>query len=571
MDALIFSVLPLLGVCMKKNCCLCLTEKQSGKALAGLLVFVLCASLFFTGCKPQSKVKTNDPVKYSSVLALDKTLFAEIKKGDTITIKTKKCGILKKPDASITKPKIKLVLNDEDNSALAGGKYSENAVFNKNYKNADLQNAEQTITYTVSAKEASKLKEKGLVILGYGAEVSVAKLSCIDYAPVDGTEINTGISSKYYFAENFHSGWNLGNYLDTIGSGKNKGFSAAENWSKEEATPELFKNLRALGFDFVRIPVTYLNHIGEAPDYRINAEWLAYVKKVVDMALAEDLGVLINIHHDGADTNQWLNISKADDNEANYKNQTIQFCQIWSQVAEAFKDYGSKLAFEGFNEIQDGKWGWGDNRSDDGIQYAIINRWNQAFTAVVRATGGNNAYRFLGLNGYCASPDCLSYLKLPDDSCVDGVNRFAVSFHYYSPYEFGIEASVHKWGADFGNVAQVETTKNDQEKALMKTFDRVAALFKDCPVYIGEYGATYQGEAYSDYQRYYLEFLVKYARKKNMMFFLWDNNGESIGRESFGYINRKTGKVRSGYEKIVEAVNRAAYSSDEDYSVEAPK
>ena len=77
-------------------------------------------------------------------------------------------------------------------------------------------------------------------------------------------------------------------------------------------------------------------------------------------------------------------------------------------------------------------------------------------------------------------------MKLPDDSCVDGVNRFAVSFHYYSPYEFGIEASVHKWGADFGNVAQVETTKNDQEKALMKTFDRVTALFKECPVYIGK-------------------------------------------------------------------------------------
>ena len=110
-----------------------------------LFVFVLCASLVFTGCKPsKSKAKAADPVKYSSVLALDKTLFAEIKKGDTITIKTKKCGILKKPDASITKPKIKLVLNDEDNSALGGGKYSENAVFNKSYKNADLQNAEQT-------------------------------------------------------------------------------------------------------------------------------------------------------------------------------------------------------------------------------------------------------------------------------------------------------------------------------------------------------------------------------------------------------------------------------------------
>ena len=552
-------------------------KKTVSLRLSGLrLCAIACfAALLLTGCgnkkaAAKSKAKSAPAVKYSAALALDKSLFAEIEKGGTITIKTKKCGILKMPNASISKPKLKLVLNDGADSALEGGKFSDNAVFDKDAGNATLQSAAQTTIYTVSAKDAAALKKSGLIILGYGAEASSVKVSSIDYAPVAGTKIDTESSSKSYFAENFHSGWNMGNYLDTIGSGQDKGFSAAENWCKAEASPELFKGLRGQGFDFVRIPVTYLNHIGGAPDYKINEEWLAYVKSVVGMALAENLGVLINIHHDGSETNQWLNIAKADDSEENFIKQTIQFCQIWSQVAEAFKDYGSSLAFEGFNEIQDGKWGWGDNRSDDGIQYSIINKWNQAFTAVVRATGGNNVYRFLGLNGYCASPDCLSYLSLPEDIGVDEANRFAVSFHYYSPYEFGIEASVHKWGADFGNVPPDETTQNDQEKAMMRCFDRVAALFKDCAVYIGEYGATYQGAEFSDYQRYYVEFLVKYAKQKNMMFFLWDNNAGSTGKESFGYIDRKTGKVRAGYEKIVDAVKRAAYSA-EDYQIAPPR
>lgn len=535
---------------------------------------ICCIVFLFSACTDKSLSPSTegkkDNTEYSAVLALDKSFFTDIKKGDLITIKTRKCGILKKPDAEIGKPKIKLMLNDSDASVLTGGKFSENAVFDKAYKNAGLLKAEQTTSYTVNAKEAAGLKENGLVVLGYGAEVSGIKLSCIDYSSITGSGIDTKSSSKTYFQEHFHSGWNMGNYLDTIASGRNKGFSAAENWCKAEASPELFKGLRALGFDFVRIPVTYLNHLGDGPEYKINEDWLSYVKNVVDMALAENLGVIINIHHDGSDVNQWLNISKADDNIENYRAQTIQFCQIWSQIAEAFKDYGSNLAFEGFNEIQDGKWGWGDNRNDDGIQYSIVNKWNQAFTAVVRASGGNNSYRYLGFNGYCASPDYLSYLKLPEDIGLDDVNRLAVSFHYYSPYEFGIEASLHKWGSDFGNVTQSETSKNDQEKALMKCFDRVSALFKDSPVYVGEYGATYQGDLYSDYQRYYLEFLVRYARQKNMMFFIWDNNAESVGRESFGYINRKTGKVRPGYEKIIEAVNRAAYS-DSDYSIELPE
>lgn len=536
-----------------------------------LSIFLLFTSFKIKKKESSAKVKNTDSTQYASVLALDKSFFTDIQKNDKIIIKTKKSTALKNPKGKITKPKLKFVFNDKMRTPLSNGIFSENADFDKNALNAVLAKADQTTVYTFSTKEIENLKEKGLLILGYGAEATRVEISCIDYSPLADSGIDTKSSAKSYFASNYTSGWNLGNYLDTIASGKNRGFSSSENWSKAEASPELFKNLRNHGFDFVRIPITYVSHLGSAPDYKINDDWLSYIKKVVDMALAENFGVLINIHHDGSGKEQWLNISAADDNEENYINQTVQFCQIWAQVANMFRDYGSNLAFEGFNEVQDGKWGWGDNRSDDGVQYSIVNKWNQAFVSVVRATGGNNVYRYLGLNGYCAAPELLSYMDIPEDFTTDNVNRFAVSFHYYSPFEFGIEGSVHKWGADFGNVPAKETTNGSQEKFLMKTFDKVVEIFNDYAIYIGEYGATYQGKKYSDYQRYYLEFLVQHARKNGMLVVLWDNNAESTGRESFGYIDRKTGKVRKGYEDFIKAVQRASVSDKEDYKIEPPK
>ncbi|MCQ2579978.1 MAG: glycoside hydrolase family 5 protein [Treponemataceae bacterium] len=546
------------------------------KNFRNFLFFCFACLLLLFACsakKADKKTETKavDATKYSTVIMLDKALFEDMKNTDTLSISTKKCGMHTNPNLSVSRPKLKLVLNDGLQTVLKCEKISDNSVFDKELQNLSLKAANQTTVCSVSSKEIEALKKHGLLILGYGAETANVSLSCLDYSAKNGTNIDTSASAKDYFASHYKMGWNLGNYLDTLGSGINSGFSASENWCRAEASPELFKGLKALGFDFVRIPVTYVNHIGNAPDYKINEDFLAYLKKVVDMALAENLGVLINIHHDGSDVNQWLNISKADDNEKNYIEQTVKFCAIWNQVAFAFRDYGSNLAFEGFNEIQDGKWGWGANRSDDGIQYSIVNKWNQAFVAAVRATGGNNVYRYLGLNGYCASPDCLSSLVLPEDCGIDSINRFAVSFHYYSPSDFGIEAKIHKWGTDFGNVPVEETSGNSQEQTLIKTFDRVSALFKDCAVYVGEYGATYQGKTYSDYQRYYLEFLVQYAHKKNMLPVLWDNNAESTGRESFGFIDRKTGKVRAGYEYLRKGIQRASAQEREITEIEKPK
>lgn len=65
------------------------------------------------------------------------------------------------------------------------------------------------------------------------------------------------------------------------------------------------------GFEVVRIPVTWLGHIGNAPDYKIEDDFLNRVFQIVGYAKQENLKVIINIHHDGADSKHWLDIKNA--------------------------------------------------------------------------------------------------------------------------------------------------------------------------------------------------------------------------------------------------------------------
>jgi hypothetical protein len=91
-------------------------------------------------------------------------------------------------------------------------------------------------------------------------------------------------------------GWNLGNTLDATGPDET-------SWGNPRVTEGLLDNVKAQGFKSIRVPVTWNAHL--APDGTIEAEYLARVKEVVRWALARDLYVMLNIHHDS-----WLWMSK---------------------------------------------------------------------------------------------------------------------------------------------------------------------------------------------------------------------------------------------------------------------
>ena len=52
-------------------------------------------------------------------------------------------------------------------------------------------------------------------------------------------------------------GWNLGNSLDSVGADETA-------WGNPKVTENLIKSVKDAGFNTIRIPVTYLNHTGDA-------------------------------------------------------------------------------------------------------------------------------------------------------------------------------------------------------------------------------------------------------------------------------------------------------------------
>ena len=150
-------------------------------------------------------------------------------------------------------------------------------------------------------------------------------------------------------------------------------------------------------FKAVRICVTWAGHIGPAPDFTLEQAWIDRVAEIVGYAEKAGLVAIVNTHHDET---HWQDIAKCFGDPATNETTMRMLFRVWTQIAERFKDKGEWLVFESLNEIQDGGWGWSDAfKKDPETQYRILNEWNQIFVNAVRATGGNNATRWLGVPG----------------------------------------------------------------------------------------------------------------------------------------------------------------------------
>lgn len=357
-------------------------------------------------------------------------------------------------------------------------------------------------------------------------------------------------------------GWNLGNQLDA----HNDGIAEETAWGNQPTTQALFDQLASTGFTSVRIPVTWLGHIDEAPDYTIDAEYLNRVAEVVGYAESAGLNAIINIHHDGADSNYWLNIKDAAKDEALNTSIKEQLAAIWTQIANKFKDKGNFLVFESMNEIHDGGWGWGENLTDGGKQYAVLNEWNQVFVDAIRATGGNNTNRYLGVPGYITNIDLtVENFVLPKDVVQ---NRLMVAVHFYSPMEFTLNDEFSEWGHT-GN-SSLKPNWGDEEY-LKSQFNSMKIKFIDngIPAYIGEIGCVHRNNERSEaFRLYYLEYLCKAAKEYGMAPFYWDNGSASAGKECSGLFNHATGEILNNGLEVIEVMKRGIFDNSESYTLE---
>ena len=330
-------------------------------------------------------------------------------------------------------------------------------------------------------------------------------------------------------------GWNLGNHFDA----HSNGVSGETKWGNPLATQAIFDKVKAAGFTTVRIPVTWLGQFGEAPEYKINDEWMNRVAEVVGYAENAGLKAIINMHHDGADSGWWLNIISAAKNPSVHAQIMEQITAMWTQIAEKFKDKGAFLIFESFNEIHDGKWGWGANRTDGGAQYRCMNEWNQAFVNAVRAVGGENADRLLGVPAYCTNVDiAIEAFVMPEDSAKD---RLMLSVHCYDPSDYTLTAKYSEWG----HTAEAsKKAGGDNEADLKKVFEKLYVNYvsKGIPVYMGEFGCVNRAtEREQAFQQYYLKYYAKLARTYGVPCMIWDNGAKGAGNECHAFIDHGTG------------------------------
>lgn len=343
--------------------------------------------------------------------------------------------------------------------------------------------------------------------------------------------------------EDMTFGWNLGNTLDVCqadrdGDGKiNEHVEAGEKvdetlWGNPKVTKELFTSLKKNGVNAVRIPVTWRDHMDS--NGNIDREWMDRVQQVVDYAYSQGMYVIINVHHDGGGDPKfgaWI----IEESQNDYNTFLKKYKNVWKQIAERFKNYSDYLIFESMNEVGFDTL-YNKNKAD---AYNLINKINQDFVDIIRATGGNNAKRHLLIAGYYTDIErtCDSLYKMPDDKA----ERCILSVHYYTPWDFCTCDIKHTWGTN-SEVRQMETLIGKMKKNFVD---------KGIPVIIGEYAAS--GSDLSSCI-FFIEKLNKLCSDYGIATFIWDN-----GRQ----VNRKTYKWRTP--QYLEALKRA--TSGKDYEV----
>jgi len=399
----------------------------------------------------------------------------------------------------------------------------------------------------------------GALTVSCGGE---SKTITINQEPFSVQSVTATALTQQAVFDAFQMGWNLGNQMDAY----NNGIASETAWGNDKCTQQTMDCVKAAGFASVRIPVTWMGHIGEGGAYKIEDKWLERVAEIVNYAHNAGLKAIINIHHDS-----WLDIKSASTNTL--KNESIkeEISCVWSQIALRFKDCGEWLVFEPFNEIQDGGWGWSTEfRANPQAQYKVLNEWNQTFVDAVRATGGENATRWLATVGYAQSSGSVSIdgLEIPDDYTTR--NRLIVGFHDYDPYMYTLNNPlVEQWG----HTADADKRCSDKdEENVTATFDLFKATYIDenIPIYMGEMGCSFHADKDFKFQKYYIEYFCKAAADRGIPMFLWDNGAKGTGAECHAYLNHGSGAYQSDNAKtLVGLMVKAVTDKDPQYTLES--
>lgn len=356
-------------------------------------------------------------------------------------------------------------------------------------------------------------------------------------------EIDKGSMHGYTATEligQMKTGWNLGNSLDSLGGGETA-------WGNPATTQQMIDMVHDGGFDIIRIPITWAEHMSGAPDYTVDSEFMDRVNEVVDYAVADGMYVILEIHHE---PDSWLIPDSEHINEVE-----PQFIALWQQISERFKDYGDKLVFESMNEprVKGKPHEWTGGNDDE---RACVNRLNKLFVDTVRLSGGNNTERILLITTHAqaVTEPALAGLELIDDKYT------GVSLHAYIPYSFCYHS---------GESYETFEWDGRENKTVDYVFDLIDKYItgKGVPVIITEYGAEFKlvdNEYNTGEIAKWITYFLGKAKEQSIPCVIWDNNERMSHLIPFGLYNRD--EYRWHAEDILEAIMKVYNDQEEEQS-----
>ncbi len=304
------------------------------------------------------------------------------------------------------------------------------------------------------------------------------------------------------------TGWNLGNSLDV--EGPDETF-----WGNPVTTKAMINEVSNRGFNTLRVPVTWRFHQGPAPNYIVEESWLDRVEEVVNYGRANNMYVIVNVHHDDS----WIIPTYEKGDEVKDR-----LSKLWTQIAIRFKNYSDYVIFETLNEPRyentPEEWTGGTAEGRD-----MVNQYHQVSLDAIRATGGNNSSRQIMISTYAAStiPQAMNDLVIPNND-----ERTIISLHSYFPFPFTLAGTDNTWGTD-GDKAQLEAE-----------MDRIKAKFIDngMAVVLGEWSSGNQNNL--EDRLAHATYYAQAAAERGFASIWWDNGNSGVSNDGLAIFNRQT-------------------------------
>lgn len=331
------------------------------------------------------------------------------------------------------------------------------------------------------------------------------------------------------FVKAMGNGWNLGNTLDAYGetTKANTTMSSELCWGEASTTEDIIKFGYTNGYKTIRIPISWYNHIS-GDDYKISEEWMKRVKTIVNWAMDAGYYVIINSHHDvRADMSTPIVHGEGyivRNTEADITESKAFLTAIWTQICESFNNsYDEHLIFETLNEPRNAgatdEW-----EPTSEAEFTILNEYNKMILDIIRASGGNNAKRFVMIPSLCTgmdTPTNNTYFKLPTDSASD---KLILTVHSYI---MGVDQNDS--GVTFSD--ELKITLTNQIEKLNNGYVKWSV-----PVVMGETGCFRNRNKTERIK--WITYQTELTNKYGISVLYWDTNGDYDW--GMGEINRKT-------------------------------